>query len=66
LETTPDANNVCCRCRRCDHQSFSTQANKVMHSVIGLILGFLERFFTPTAIVTEDSPQYPGWLAWIG
>jgi hypothetical protein len=35
-------------------------------AVIGLILGFLERFFAPTAIVTENSPNYPGWLAWIG
>lgn len=35
-------------------------------TVIGLILGFLERFFAPTVRVTEDSPNYPGWLAWIG
>jgi hypothetical protein len=35
-------------------------------TVIGLILAFLERWFKPKALVTEDSPMYPDWLAWIG
>ena len=35
-------------------------------TVIGLIFGFLERFFAPTAIITENSPNYPTWLAWTG
>lgn len=35
-------------------------------TVIGLLLGFLERRYAPTTIVTEDSPSYPVWLAWLG
>ena len=35
-------------------------------TVIGLIFGFLERYFAPTHIITEDSPEYPAWLAWTG
>jgi hypothetical protein len=35
-------------------------------TVIGLLFGFLERYFAPTVIVTEDSPNYPDWLKWFG
>jgi hypothetical protein len=35
-------------------------------TLIGLLLGFFERWFKPKALVTEDSPMYPAWLAWIG
>jgi uncharacterized protein involved in cysteine biosynthesis len=35
-------------------------------TIIGLVLGFFERRFAPKALVTEDSPNYPDWLAWIG
>jgi uncharacterized protein involved in cysteine biosynthesis len=35
-------------------------------TIIGLLLGFLERRFAPTVRVTEDSPNYPDWLAWLG
>ncbi len=31
-------------------------------SVIGILLGFFERWFSPTVLVTEDSPSYPEWL----
>lgn len=35
-------------------------------TVLGLLLGFFERRYAPTAIITEDSPRYPEWLAWGG
>ena len=35
-------------------------------TLIGLLLGFLERYFAPTRIITENSPNYPDWLAWFG
>jgi hypothetical protein len=35
-------------------------------TLLGLILGFLERRYAPKTIVTEDSPNYPEWLAWLG
>jgi uncharacterized protein involved in cysteine biosynthesis len=35
-------------------------------TIIGLLFGFLERYFAPTTLVTEDSPNYPDWLAWLG
>jgi hypothetical protein len=35
-------------------------------TIIGLLLGFFERRFSPKAIVTEDSPRYPEWLGWLG
>jgi hypothetical protein len=35
-------------------------------TIIGLLLGFLERYFAPSALITEDSPNYPDWLAWLG
>lgn len=45
------------------------QALKIVAAVvtiIGLLLGFLERYFAPTHLITEDSPNYPDWLAWFG
>jgi hypothetical protein len=35
-------------------------------TVIGLLFAFLERYFAPHALVTEDSPNYPDWLKWFG
>jgi uncharacterized protein involved in cysteine biosynthesis len=35
-------------------------------TVIGLLFAFLERYFAPTVIVTENSPNYPDWLKWFG
>ena len=35
-------------------------------TIIGLLLGFLERYFAPTHLITEDSPSYTDWLAWLG
>lgn len=35
-------------------------------SLLGLLLGFLERRYRPHARVTSDSPRYPPWLAWLG
>ena len=35
-------------------------------TIIGLLLGFLERYFAPSALITEDSTDYPDWLAWLG
>jgi hypothetical protein len=35
-------------------------------TVIGLLFGFLERYFAPNIRVTEDSPNYPDWLKWFG
>lgn len=35
-------------------------------TLVGLLLGFLERYFAPNVRVTEDSPAYPKWLAWLG
>ena len=35
-------------------------------TIIGLLLGFLERRYAPHVRVTEDSPRYPAWLAWLG
>ena len=31
-------------------------------TIVGLLLGFLERYFAPTRLITEDSPNYPDWL----
>ncbi len=35
-------------------------------TILGLILGFLERKYAPNFRVTSDSPRYPRWLAWLG
>ena len=35
-------------------------------TIIGLLLGFLERRFAPKVILMENSPNYPDWLAWLG
>ena len=35
-------------------------------TVIGLLFGFLERYFAPNVRVTTDSPNYPDWLKWFG
>ena len=35
-------------------------------TVVGLLLGFLERRYAPHVRVTEDSPEYPAFLAWLG
>ena len=47
----------------------ATAAIKIIAAVvtiIGLLLGFLERYFAPSVRITEDSPNYPAWLAWLG
>ncbi|MBI2407510.1 MAG: hypothetical protein HYV19_04325 [Gemmatimonadetes bacterium] len=35
-------------------------------TLIGLLLGFLERWRAPHVRVTEDSPTNPKWLGWMG
>jgi hypothetical protein len=35
-------------------------------TIIGLLLGFLVRYFARTHLITEDSPNYPNRLAWFG
>ncbi len=35
-------------------------------TVLGLLLGFLERRYRPNVRVTSDSPRFPSWLAWLG
>ena len=34
--------------------------------VIALTISFLERWFAPTHIVTEDSRSFPSWVGWFG
>jgi hypothetical protein len=34
--------------------------------IIGIISGFLERWYAPDTLVTEQSPHYPKFLKWIG
>lgn len=33
---------------------------------IGLVFGFIDRYYAPTAIVTENSTILPAWMGWIG
>ena len=35
-------------------------------TLIGIISGFLERWYAPDTLVTEQSPNYPEFLKWIG
>ncbi len=35
-------------------------------TIIGIISGFLERWYAPDTLVTEQSPTYPEFLKWIG
>jgi hypothetical protein len=35
-------------------------------TIIGIILSFLEHWFAPNVLVTEDSPNYPNALRWLG
>jgi multisubunit Na+/H+ antiporter MnhB subunit len=46
--------------------AFTLKVVAAVVTIIGLVFGFLERYFAPNAIVTEDSPDYPRWLAWLG
>lgn len=34
--------------------------------VVALVIGFLERWFTPNYLVTEDSREIPPWIGWLG
>ena len=35
-------------------------------TIIGIIFGFLERWYSPDVLVTERSPNYPEFLKWLG
>ena len=35
-------------------------------TIIGIIFGFLERWYAPDTLVTEQSANYPGFLKWLG
>lgn len=35
-------------------------------TVIGIVLGLLDRVFAPHALLAESSPDYPAWLGWLG
>lgn len=35
-------------------------------TIIGLLFGFLERYFKPSYLLLESSRNYPPWLAWLG
>jgi hypothetical protein len=35
-------------------------------TIIGIISGFLERWYAPDTLITEQSPNYPAFLKWIG
>jgi hypothetical protein len=35
-------------------------------TIIGLVFGFLERYFKPSYLLLQSSANYPPWLAWLG
>jgi hypothetical protein len=34
--------------------------------LVGLVFGYIERRYAPTAIVTESSTILPSWVGWVG
>jgi hypothetical protein len=35
-------------------------------TIIGIVFGFFERWYSPDILVTEQSPNYPQLLKWLG
>ena len=34
--------------------------------VIGIVINFFERWYSPHHLLLNSSPEFPGWLGWLG
>lgn len=62
---------ACCSCYALD----KNMSPELVHTIkivfgtlviIGLVINFFERWFSPHTLLLESSPSFPSWLGWLG